>query len=135
MPRTPSGIPGNHEVDRQTGDLLRATRLRKGFSQPQLGDAVGLSFQQIQKYEKGKNRISVSRVFQMAEALNVPPASLIPRSPAQAKDGKDDLVSLLDSPDAVRMARAFKKVCPKWQLVWLEVVEACANKWYPSCDE
>jgi transcriptional regulator with XRE-family HTH domain len=131
--RRSSTIEGNG-IDKEVGRLLRATRLRKGFSQPQLGDALGLTFQQVQKYEQGTNRIAVSRLFQIASVLNVPPKSLIPNSPA-AEDGKDDVLSLLDGPDAIRMARAFKLVCPKWKLFWVETIEACANRWYPSCDE
>jgi transcriptional regulator with XRE-family HTH domain len=122
-------------IDQEVGRLLRAARLRKGFSQPRLGDALDLTFQQIQKYEKGKNRVSVSRLFQIASALNVSPRSLMPSLPA-AEDGKeDDLLSLLDGPDAIRVARAFKRVCPKWRPFWLEAIENCANRWYPSCDE
>jgi transcriptional regulator with XRE-family HTH domain len=121
------------EIDKQVGQLVRTTRRRKGFSQPQLADALSLTFQQIQKYEKGTSQVSVSRLLQIASVLRVPPKSLIPTGPAE--DGKDDVLSLLDGPDAIRMARAFKKVCPKWRAFWLETIERCANRWYPSCDE
>ncbi len=61
-----------HPVDILVGQRLRAARLLAGFSQSKLGNHVGLTFQQIQKYEKGMNRIGASRLQQFAQLLNVP---------------------------------------------------------------
>jgi transcriptional regulator with XRE-family HTH domain len=61
-------------VDIYVGGRLRLKRTLSGFSQERLGDRVGLTFQQIQKYEKGSNRISASRMFQFARVLDVAPA-------------------------------------------------------------
>lgn len=60
--------------DAHVGSRLRACRTLAGFSQERLGGAVGLSFQQIQKYEKGLNRIGASRLQQFSQILNVPPS-------------------------------------------------------------
>jgi len=60
--------------DAHVGARLRACRTLAGFSQERLGAAVSLSFQQIQKYEKGLNRIGASRLQQFAQILNVPPS-------------------------------------------------------------
>jgi transcriptional regulator with XRE-family HTH domain len=60
-----------HPVDRHVGQRVRIARLSKGMSQSALAEAVGLTFQQIQKYEKGTNRISASRLFQFAQILAV----------------------------------------------------------------
>jgi transcriptional regulator with XRE-family HTH domain len=60
--------------DAHVGSRLRACRTLAGFSQERLGAAVSLSFQQIQKYEKGLNRIGASRLQQFAQILNVPPS-------------------------------------------------------------
>lgn len=60
--------------DAHVGSRLRACRTLAGFSQERLGSAVSLSFQQIQKYEKGLNRIGASRLQQFAQILNVPPS-------------------------------------------------------------
>ena len=57
--------------DRLTGRRIRARRLQLGLSQKALGDALGLSYQQVQKYEKGLSRIGAGRLQQIAEALNV----------------------------------------------------------------
>jgi len=59
-------------VDIHVGGRLRLRRILLGYSQSQLGDAVKLTFQQIQKYERGANRISASRLFQFSQVLTVP---------------------------------------------------------------
>lgn len=78
-----------HPIDRQTGVLLRHTRLRAGMTQIELARRLGVSFQQIQKYEKGQNRISTSRLVGLAFALGVPPESLLPRSTAESPPNYD----------------------------------------------
>ncbi len=61
-----------HPVDEYVGKRVRQRRWMVGFSQQQLGEAVGIKFQQIQKYETGMNRISASRLWDIAETLGVP---------------------------------------------------------------
>jgi transcriptional regulator with XRE-family HTH domain len=61
-------------VDVYVGGRVRARRLELGMSQEKLGNAIGLTFQQVQKYEKGSNRIGSSRLMQIANALKVDPA-------------------------------------------------------------
>ena len=62
----------SHPVDEYVGMRVRQRRWMVGFSQQQLGEAVGIKFQQIQKYETGMNRISASRLWDIADALGVP---------------------------------------------------------------
>jgi transcriptional regulator with XRE-family HTH domain len=62
------------------GAKIKSLRLSLGMTQLQLGNKVGVTFQQIQKYEKGNNRISVSMLVGIAEALNVPITQFIPHS-------------------------------------------------------
>jgi transcriptional regulator with XRE-family HTH domain len=68
--RTPGGHP--NPVDVHVGIRLRLRRTLLGLSQEALGEALGLTFQQIQKYERGANRIGASRLFDLARALDVP---------------------------------------------------------------
>lgn len=63
---------GPDPVDVHVGARLRLRRVLMGLSQAQLADAVGLTFQQIQKYERGSNRISASMLYYFAEVLTVP---------------------------------------------------------------
>lgn len=70
--RMPPGVP--HPVDIHVGGRVREQRKKKGMSQGELGDSLGLTFQQIQKYERGANRIGASRLFQLSQILDVPVA-------------------------------------------------------------
>ena len=62
----------NSKLDTIFGDRLRTRRLMSGMSQEALGEKLSLTFQQIQKYEKGTNRVSASRLYKSAQALNEP---------------------------------------------------------------
>ncbi len=68
---------GLDAVDAAMGKTLRKYRKAAGLSQAELGAAVGVSFQQIQKYETGDNRVSISRLFRIAERLEVEPVTLV----------------------------------------------------------
>ena len=60
-------------TDTHVGDKVRMRRIKLGWTQQKLGDALGLTFQQVQKYEKGTNRISASRLQRISEVLQVLP--------------------------------------------------------------
>ena len=64
-------------LDHRVGERLRSRRLKMGLSQSELGAAAGVTFQQVQKYEKGANRISAGRLIQFAEKLGVKPAYFV----------------------------------------------------------
>lgn len=83
-------------VDRQVGQLIRAARLRRDLSQTQLGDALGISFQQIQKYEKGTNRVGASRMTQIASTLQIPVEDLFPAPGKLEKEPAERLLMLQD---------------------------------------
>ena len=61
-----------HEVDVHVGSRVRLRRSTLGLSQDQLGSAIGLSIQQVQKYERGANRIGASRLYEMSKILQTP---------------------------------------------------------------
>jgi len=63
---------GINPIDKHVGARVRMRRLMRGLSQAALGDALGLTFQQVQKYEKGKNRIGASRLQHISQILQVP---------------------------------------------------------------
>ena len=75
----PSKLP--NPVDRHVGSRVRMRRIMLGMSQERLGEGLGLTFQQIQKYEKGTNRIGASRIQQISEILQVPVSFLFEGSP------------------------------------------------------
>ncbi len=68
--RTPSGRP--NPIDVHVGARVRLRRTLLGMSQEKLGEALGLTFQQVQKYERGANRIGASRLYDLARVLDVP---------------------------------------------------------------
>ena len=76
-------------VDKHVGSRVRMRRLMLSLSQEKLGDALGLTFQQIQKYEKGTNRIGASRLQQMSGILQVPVAFFFEGAPRMAGDAKN----------------------------------------------
>lgn len=93
-PPTPRGA-GPDPVDLHVGARLRRRRIELRVSQDTLGEALGVSFQQVQKYELGANRISASRLVRAAAALDVPPAWFF-----------DDLPALSDGPAGTENALA-----------------------------
>lgn len=65
-------VDGPDPIDQHVGGQLRLRRAQAGMTQTELGAKVGLSFQAVQKYETGENRISASRLYQLARILDVP---------------------------------------------------------------
>ena len=70
--RKPKSSDAPHPSDILAGQRLRSVRIAKGLTQMAVGDAVGVTFQQVQKYERGTNRISVSMLGKLAAYLSVP---------------------------------------------------------------
>src|SRR5258707_14516594 len=78
----------SHNVDIHVGARMRQRRALLGMSQTAVGDAVGLTFQQIQKYERGSNRISSSRLYGLARVLAVPVSYFFDEIPSNALSGR-----------------------------------------------
>jgi transcriptional regulator with XRE-family HTH domain len=99
--------------DQHVGSRLRMRRMMMAMSQTDLGEAVGITFQQIQKYEKGTNRISASRLQQFSNLLEVPVPFFFEGLP-NAGNGQDgmaaDVVALFSTRDGLRLARSFLKI-------------------------
>ena len=72
MPGRTQKIDGPHPIDLNVGKRLRVRRTLLGMSQEQVAEALELTFQQLQKYEKGANRVSASRLFELSQILDVP---------------------------------------------------------------
>ena len=76
----------HHPVDVHVGNRVRVRRILLGLNQTQLGEALGLTFQQVQKYERGGNRISASRLYQIGVTLGVPVESFFEDIPEEAAE-------------------------------------------------
>src|SRR5262249_32295619 len=88
------------------GDKMKATRLARRMSQEALGERLGVTFQQVQKYEKGTNFLTVVRALQIAAVLELNALEFIPTIPARIPRD-DPLRELGTSSQGMRMARAF----------------------------
>jgi len=105
-------------VDKYVGSRVRMRRIMLGMSQEKLGEALGLTFQQVQKYEKGTNRVGASRIQQIAEILQVPVSFLFeggPTGTAKA-DGSSEAASpsyvsdFLATSEGLSLTRAFTRI-------------------------
>jgi transcriptional regulator with XRE-family HTH domain len=96
------------EADKRVGACVRAARVKAGLSQSRLAAELGITFQQLQKYEKGRNRIAVSTLLLIAEALALPVQSFFEAVERQVDDGVDwaDLLTK----DNIRLIRAFSNI-------------------------
>lgn len=111
------------EVDKAVGAAVRKHRVAAGMSQHDLADKIGVTYQQAHKYERGINRISVGRIYDIAQALNVPLADLF----------ADCGVSIVPAPDTERqtleLVRSFRQVTsPKMRAVLAAMVRAAAEE-------
>lgn len=93
-------------IDKKIGQRVRARRLELGVSQERLAEMLGITFQQVQKYEKGVNRIAASRLFDIACALDVPVADFFAGLKANAPGGRgsgiDEALSASGAPELLR---------------------------------
>jgi transcriptional regulator with XRE-family HTH domain len=80
------GVP--HPVDIHVGSRVRMRRTLLGMSQEKLGEALGLTFQQVQKYERGANRIGASRLFEISRILDVPVSFFFEEMSAEAANAR-----------------------------------------------
>ncbi len=85
-------------TDKHVGSRVRMRRMMLGMSQEKLGDALGLTFQQVQKYEKGTNRIGASRLQQISNILQVPVAFFFEGAPNSPIAGRNDGFAEAPSP-------------------------------------
>jgi transcriptional regulator with XRE-family HTH domain len=102
------------DTDRHIGGRLRRRRRLLGLTQQQLGDSIGIRFQQIQKYECGANRVSASRLFELAEALDVPVQyfyeGLQRRSEPVLPDGAQLPAELMGQRETTELLRAYYRL-------------------------
>jgi transcriptional regulator with XRE-family HTH domain len=106
-------------IDKYVGSRVRMRRIMLGMSQEKLGEALGLTFQQIQKYEKGTNRVGASRIQQISEILQVPVSFLFEGGPTSAAAGGDGfgeassptyVSDFLATSEGLALTRAFTRI-------------------------
>jgi transcriptional regulator with XRE-family HTH domain len=103
-------------IDTRLGELLRLTRTACGISQEKLGAMNGLTFQQIQKYERGQNRVSVSRLMHIAECLGVSATRFIENLGEDKAVGKQAFkvdLTLFNGRENQELLRAYVNIADK----------------------
>src|SRR5690349_17164295 len=97
-------------MDRLVGRNIRIYRLQKGLTQTNLADELDLTFQQVQKYEKGTNRVGSGRLLKIATFLDVPVTALFKGSDDIADASKQSIFDQLATPHANRLLQAFARI-------------------------
>ncbi|KAA0690912.1 XRE family transcriptional regulator [Neorhizobium sp. P12A] len=119
------------QTDAEVGARIRMRRRVLGMSQHELAGKIGVTFQQVQKYEKGSNRVGSSRLQSIASALRVSPATLFGEGEQQSSNSQtfnfDELDDLLMT-DALALNRAFRKIGkPEIRSAVIEFVESLGS--------
>jgi transcriptional regulator with XRE-family HTH domain len=123
-------------IDKEIGSRVRMRRISIGMSQEKLGDMLGLTFQQVQKYEKGTNRISVGRLVDIAKILGVDihfffnGIKSIKAEPGFAEDEAPPyMADVMSTPEGLQLIRAFTGVkSPKVRKSIVQLVAALASQ-------
>lgn len=100
-------------IDIQVGNRVRIRRMLIGMSQERLGDLLGLTFQQVQKYEKGVNRIGAGRLYEVSRILNVPVAFFyegVASEGAPAPEAAPPVLEFVSSGEGLQLSLAFMKI-------------------------
>ena len=97
-------------VDRIVGNNIRIYRVAKGLSQTDLANALGVTFQQVQKYEYGTNRIGPGRLAGLSKLLGVPINEFFESASDAGGDEANIVTELLVSPHAIRMLKALNRI-------------------------
>ena len=110
LPPTRKRRAGAEDVE--IGRKIRALRLQRGMSQSGLAERIGLTFQQVQKYEKGANRVSAGRLQRIAEILGVPVTFFYTGMGARTKkaDVQSTGIALIQTKGAMRLLRAYADI-------------------------
>jgi len=125
------GEDGPHPVDRYVGRRVAEKRISLGYNQSDLGRALGLTFQQIQKYEKGSNRISSSKLWEMAKFLGVDISYFFDGlADAQSRVAEDGASFDHDFPatrQTIEMARIAPQLSSRHQKLALDLMKELAG--------
>jgi transcriptional regulator with XRE-family HTH domain len=107
-----AGLRKTTSLDVLIGSRLRAHRLSRDLSQEELAESLGISFQQIQKYEKGSNRVSASRLKEISDVLQVPIGTWFADHKPSTKKAPDgaDAHAFITNVRAMRLLKSFSRI-------------------------
>lgn len=128
-------------IDKYVGSRVRMRRIMLGMSQEKLGEALGLTFQQVQKYEKGTNRVGASRLQQISEILQVPVSFLFEGAPTEQNGAglnsgapsPNYVTDFLATSEGLALTRAFTRIPDsKIRRSIVDLVEQIAERTAPE---
>jgi transcriptional regulator with XRE-family HTH domain len=116
-------------IDIQVGRLVRARRLAIGMPQTELAEALGLTFQQIQKYERGANRISAANLFEIARKLDVPLASLFEGldGSGEGQSPLSEYTDFIELPGSQTLAQSYVGLSAKQRKMLVDLARSMAE--------
>lgn len=100
----------SNDVDAIVGRNIRVHRLAKDLSQTELGNKLGVSFQQVQKYESGSNRVGSGRLFQISTILGVPLLSFFDGARRPSAAPRESPFDVIADPLSLRLLQAFARI-------------------------
>jgi transcriptional regulator with XRE-family HTH domain len=103
-------------IDVHVGERMRMWRSERKISRITLGEAIGLTHQQIQKYEKGTNQIGASRLQQICSVLEIPVSFLFEGAPGswpRERGMPEDIIDFMESEEGVRLVTAFSRIADR----------------------
>jgi transcriptional regulator with XRE-family HTH domain len=119
-------------IDIEVGQRIRIQRLAAGLSQSELAERIGVTFQQVQKYEKGTNRVGAGRLTKIARVLNVPVGSFFDgrdQIEQVTQQGMESPLAAMAQPYAYRLMRAYAAISdPDLRLTIVDFVERAASQ-------
>jgi transcriptional regulator with XRE-family HTH domain len=119
-----------HHVDQHVGALIRMRRRTLGISQTELAEALGVTFQQVQKYERGANRVSASKLYEIAQKLDTPLTAFfegLDTPPEGDRPGQDEVVRFLGQPGSQALITAFATLRPQLRTRLVALAQALAT--------
>jgi transcriptional regulator with XRE-family HTH domain len=118
-------------VDAHVGSRIRLRRVNLGMSQKQLGTALGLTFQQVQKYESGANRVNASKLYYLSQTLGVPVSFFfdsMPAPPGRKGTSRDAVgADLLASRESNELVRAYYAIPSPVRHALLKIMQSAAE--------
>lgn len=114
-------------LDAMVGAKIRMFRINRGMSQTALAERVGVSFQQVQKYEKGANRVGASRLSHIASVLGITVGELF-ETPQEKIAATNSPVHLLAEPGALRVLKAYLRTNARVRMAIARLVESIADQ-------
>jgi len=117
------------DIDAHVGQLIRERRLTINMSQERLGALLGVTHQQVQKYEMGLNRITVGRLCSISTALGLPCSELIPDHKGRRVKPDPLLLAALSDPSGRKLIAAWSTFPPDLRAVWADATKRVQTIW------